>query len=78
MLCVRLQPYIMEHQSVDQAAYRKGFSSDDHLFTVCQLIERSNEFNFEIWLGLVDYEKAFDTVEHEPLWKMLREQGAAP
>eukprot|EP00973_Karenia_brevis_P080329 11143847-Karenia_brevis.AAC.1 len=28
-----------------------------------------------MWLGLVDFEKAFDTVEHVPLWKVLKEQG---
>ena len=71
ILCNRLQAFLMPHQSVDQAAYRKGFSTEDHLLTVSLLIEKSREFNFPIWLGLVDYQKAFDTVEHEPLWQTL-------
>ena len=75
VLCSRLQEYLMPHQSVDQAAYRKGFSAADHLLTVAQLIERSNEFNFPVWLALVDFEKAFDTVEHGPLWEVLKSQG---
>ena len=75
ILCNRLQEFLMPQQSVDQAAYRKGFSTEDHLLAVALLIERSKEFNSPLWLGLVDFEKAFDTVEHEPLWQVLREQG---
>ena len=75
MLCNRLQDYLIPRQSVDQAAYRKGFSTEDHLLTVTLLIERSREFNFPLWLGLVDFEKAFDTVEHEILWNTLVQQG---
>jgi len=75
ILCERLQVYLMPQQSVDQAAYRKGFSTEDHLFTVAQLIERSHEFNFNLWLGLVDFEKAFDMVEHTQLWETLLDQG---
>ena len=69
ILCRRLQVYLLPQQSVDQAAYRKGFSAENHLFTVAQLIERSHEFNFNLWLGLVD------TVEHTQLWKTLLAQG---
>jgi len=65
----------MERQSVDQAAYRQGFSTEDHLLTVSLLIEKSREFNFPLWLALVDYEKTFDTVEHSSLWKVLEQQG---
>ena len=65
----------MMHQSVDQAAYRKGFSTDDHLLTVSTLIEKSYEFNHPLWIALVDFEKAFDTVDHPTLWKVLQEQG---
>ncbi len=62
-------------QSVDQAAYRKGFSVDDHLLTVSKLIEKSHEFNHPLWIALVDFEKAFDTIDHPTLWKVLQTQG---
>ena len=75
MLCNRLQTYLIPSQSVDQAAYRKGFSTEDHLLAVTLLIERSREYNFPLWFALVDFEKAFDTVEHGILWKTLAEQG---
>ena len=60
----------IKQQSVDQAAYRKGFSAEDHL-----LVEQCAEWNVELWLGLVDFEKAFDSVEHDELWKALSEHG---
>jgi len=69
-----MMPYVMSCQSVDQAAYRKGFSTEDHLFTVSMLIQSSREFNLPLWCGLVDFEKAFDTVEHSALWHVLEQQ----
>ena len=75
MLCARLEERIIGQQSVDQAAYRKGYSTDDHLLTVGLLLERCSEWSAELWLGLVDFEKAFDTVEHTPLWNALSELG---
>ena len=44
--------------SNDQAAYRKGYSTDDHLITVALLIERSWEFQSPLWFALVDFEKS--------------------
>eukprot|EP00973_Karenia_brevis_P029337 4045647-Karenia_brevis.AAC.1 len=64
----------MAQQGVEQAAYRKGFSTDDHLLAVTQIIERSRESDYPVWMALVDFEKAFDTVEHEALWKVLEDQ----
>ena len=75
MLCKRLLRYIMPAQGVEQAAYRKGFSTEDHLLTITQLIEKSREHNFPVWIALVDFEKAFDTVEHGSLWTVLQSQG---
>ena len=75
MLCGRLRKTIESQQSIDQAAYRKGFSTEDHLLTLTLLLEASSEWSTEVWIGLIDFEKAFDTVEHEPLWKALAEQG---
>lgn len=75
MFCNRMEDIIMLHQDVDQAAYRKGFSTEDHLLTLSLLIEKSWEYNFPLWLGLVDFKKAFDTVEHLALWDVLKRQG---
>jgi hypothetical protein len=75
MLCARIEERIISQQSVDQAAYRKGYSTDDHLLTLTLLVERCSEWNSEVWLALVDFEKAFDTVEHTALWAALLELG---
>jgi len=75
MLCNRITGTIMSNQSVDQAAYRKGFSTEDHLLSTALLIEGSLEFNEELWLALVDFEKAFDSVDHDALWSVLKTQA---
>ena len=78
MLCGRIKQRIIAQQSVDQAAYRQGFSTEDNLLSLTLLLESCDEWNFPLWLGLVDFEKAFDTVEHAPLWNALHELGVQP
>eukprot|EP00959_Pyramimonas_sp_CCMP1952_P308046 6447040-Pyramimonas_sp.AAC.1 len=77
MLYNRLQPTIIAEQSVDQAAYRRGYSTTDHLLSVTLLVEGCAEWNEDLWLGLVDFEKAFDAVEHPALWDVLRTLGVS-
>ena len=36
---------------------------------------QANEWNVDLWLGLGDFEKAFDSIEHSPLWEALAERG---
>ena len=76
MLCTRMAAELMKHQDVDQAAYRKGFSTEDHVITVLSLIERSHEFNLPLWMAMVDFEKAFDSIDHASLWKVLKKQSS--
>lgn len=57
--------------------YKKYIERGDFVcFTL--LLEQSSEWNTELWLCLVDFEKAVDTVEHFPLWAALEELGATP
>ena len=78
MLCGRLRGRIMSQQSVDQAAYRQGFCTEDHLLSTTLLLEQCSEWNIDVWLGFVDFEKAFDTVEHNSLWEALVDLGIQP
>ena len=39
------------------------------------MVERCKEFNQDLFIGLVDFEKAFDTIDHSMLWKALRKVG---
>ena len=75
MLCLRIQPEFIGNQSADQAAYRPSFSTEDHLLCTTILIERCAEWNVKLWMGLVDFEKAFNSIEHEALWQVLADQG---
>ena len=66
MMCAIIAPTIYMHQSCDHAAYRPGFSTEDHLMTLTLLIEGCREWSAELFVGLVDFEKAFDSIEHGP------------
>ena len=75
MLCIRVQRGLLREQSVDQGAYRPGFSTKDHLLCTTLLLEHCAEWNMDLWIYLIDFEKDSDTVEHEAPWKVLEDQG---
>ncbi len=75
LLHARMRTVLENAQSPDQAGFRQGFSCEDHLFTVTQIIERFTEFNLPLWICAVDFKKAFDTVEHQAIWDALVQQG---
>ncbi|CAG9116776.1 unnamed protein product [Plutella xylostella] len=58
----------MEFQPPEQAGFRKGFSTIDHIHTVRQIIQKTEEYNQPLCLAFVDYEKAFDSIE---TWAVL-------
>ncbi len=47
----------------------------DHIFTINQVLEKSREFNFPLHIMFIDYNKAFDSVKHSAVWKVLENQG---
>ena len=63
------------HQPREQAGFRAGYSTIDHLQVVNQLQEKANEYNIPLCFAFVDYEKAFDSIEFEPLFEGLKNQG---
>ena len=75
MLCNRLAKILLPQQGPEQGAYWPSFSTGDHLLTAVLLIERSREYNMPMWLAMVDFEKAFDTIDQTVLWNVLRRQG---
>ena len=60
---------------IEQAGFRKGRSCIDHIFALRQIVEQSNEWNSSIYMVFVDFEKAFDSLHRESLWKILRHYG---
>ena len=68
----RLQHY--ENQDV-QAGFRKGRGTRDQIASIGWIIEKVRKFQKSIYLCYIDYAKAFDCVDHDKLWKALREMG---
>ena len=58
-----------------QAEFRKGRGTRDQIANICWTIEKAKEFQKNIYLCLIDYPKAFDCVDHNKLWKILKEMG---
>ena len=71
----RIANKLDENQPREQAGFRKGYSTIDHLQTVHQIIEKTNEYKIPLVVALVDYTKAFDSVETEEVMAALEEQG---
>lgn len=71
----RIQRIMDENQPREQAGFRKGYSTIDHIHSINQLIEKSNEYNKNVTLVLIDYEKAFDSISHQEMIGALRSQG---
>ena len=76
ILTNRLSKVLDENQPREQAGFRSGYSTIDHLQTMNQLIEKTTEYNKPLCLAFVDYEKAFDSVEQRAILNSLRRQGA--
>ncbi|GFN80636.1 retrovirus-related pol polyprotein from type-1 retrotransposable element r2 [Plakobranchus ocellatus] len=64
----------MKTKQESRQVLEKNFFTTDHLQALNQLIEKCNEYNLPLCLGFIDYEKAFDSVEHaaiaQALWKV--------
>ena len=72
ILQARLQQY-MNHELPDiQAGFRKGRGIRDQIANICWIIEKAREFQKNIYFCFIDYAKAFDCVDHNKLWKILK------
>ena len=69
----RLQQY-MDHELPDvQAGFRKGRGTRDQIANILWIMEKAREFQKNIHVCFIDYAKAFDCVDHNKLWKILKE-----
>ena len=75
LLTNRITQKLDDNQPVEQAGFRSGFSTIDHLQAINQLIEKTSEYKLPIYLCFVDYEKAFDSVELRAVLTTLTNQG---
>ena len=75
ILQVRLQQYVTHELPDVQAGFRKGRGTRDQIANMCWIIEKAREFQKNIYFCFIDYAKAFDCVDHNKLWKILKEMG---
>ena len=66
----------VNHELSDvQAGFKKGRGTRDQIANICWIIEKVREFEKNIYFCLIDYAKAFDCVDHNKLWKILKGMG---
>ena len=66
----------MNHELPDvQAGFRQGRGTRDQIANIHWIIEKAREFQKNIDFCFIDYAKAFDSVDHNKLWKILKEMG---
>ena len=77
ILQARLQQYVNCVLLDVQAGFRKGRGTRDQIVNICWIMEKAREFQKNIYFCFIDYAKAFDCVDHNKLWKILKEMGRA-
>ena len=75
ILQARLQQYVNHELPDVQAGFRKGRGTRDQVANICWIMEKAREFQKNIYVWFIDYAKAFDCVDHNTLWKILKEMG---
>lgn len=71
----RISDDIDKQQPKEQAGFRSGFSTMDHIQTLEQVIEKYREYNRPLYVAFIDYSKAFDTISHCSIWNALQQSN---
>ena len=74
-LQARIQQYVNCELPDVQAGFRKGRGTRDQIANIHWIMKKAREFQKNIYFCFVDYAKAFDCVDHNKLWKILKEMG---
>ena len=75
ILQARLQQYVNHELPDVQAGFIKGRGTTDQIADIHLIIKKAREFHKNIYFCFIDYAKAFDCVDHNNLWKILKEMG---
>ena len=78
ILQARLQHYVNHELPDVQAGFRKGRGTRDQIANIRWIMEKAREFQKNIYFCFIDYAKAFDCVDHNKLWKILRDGSTRP
>ena len=73
ILQARLQQYVNCELPDVLAGFRKGRGTRDQIANICRIIKKAREFQKNIYFCFIDYVKVFDCVDHDKLWKILKE-----
>ena len=75
ILQARLQQYVNRELPDVQAGFRKGRGTRDQIANICWIMGKASEFQKNIYFCFIGYAKAFYSVYHNKLWKILKEMG---
>ena len=75
ILQARLQQYVNHEVPDVQTGFRKGRGTRNQIANIRWIIEKAREFQKSMYFCFTDYAKAFDYVDHNKLWKILKELG---
>ena len=75
ILQASLQQYVNCELPEVQAGFRKGRGTRDQIANIRWIMEKAREFQKNVYFHFIDYAKAFDCVDHNKLWKILKEMG---
>ena len=75
ILQARFQQYENRELPDVQAGFGKGRGTRDQIANICWIMEKAREFQKNIYLCFIDNARAFDCVDHNQLWKILKELG---
>ena len=71
----RLEVFLIPELPIDQAGFRRGRGTRDHIANLRWMMEKAREYQRDLYMCFIDYKKAFDCVDHERLWVILRGMG---
>ena len=74
ILQAKLQQYMNFEISDVQAGFRKGRGTRDQIANICWIMGKAREFQKNIYFCFIDYAKAFDSMDHNKLWKIMEYQ----
>ena len=75
ILQARLQQYVNRELPDVQAGFRKGRGTRHQITNIHWIMEKARAFHKNIYFCFIDYAKAFDCVDHNKLWEILKEMG---
>ena len=75
ILLGRIKTAIDKKLRQEQAGFRKRRGCTDQIFALRNIIEQTLEWNCPLYINFIDFKKAFDSIHHDTLWKILRSYG---